>query len=109
VLSVQVRYDEGVAIRIDPEPCVDVREGGGEASERERIGQPFSPAKIHIPSADIIAKLEGDLDRYVSASAWLTRRGRRTSHVCKLVAREREILCLTTVTSPGLHREGEEP
>ena len=38
----QVRYDEGVAIRIGPEPCVDAREGGGEASAGERIGQPLS-------------------------------------------------------------------
>jgi hypothetical protein len=39
---VQVRYDEGVAIPIGPEPCVVVREGGGEASAGERIGQPSS-------------------------------------------------------------------
>jgi len=39
---VQVRYDEGVAIRIGPEPCVDIREGAGEASAGERIGQPLS-------------------------------------------------------------------
>jgi hypothetical protein len=39
---VQVRYDEGVAIRIGPEPCVDIREGAGEASVGERIGQPLS-------------------------------------------------------------------
>jgi len=47
---------------------VGVREGGSEASARERIGQPLSPAKIHIPGADAIAKVEGDLDRRVSAS-----------------------------------------
>jgi hypothetical protein len=40
--SVQVRYDEGVAIHIGPEPCVAVRKGGGEASVGERIGQPLS-------------------------------------------------------------------
>ena len=38
----QVRYDEGAAIRIGPEPCVDIREGVGEASAGERIGQPLS-------------------------------------------------------------------
>ncbi len=38
----QVRYDEGVAIRIGPEPCADIREGAGEASAGERIGQPLS-------------------------------------------------------------------
>ena len=39
---VKVHYDEGVAIRIGPEPCVDVRENVGEASAGERIGQPLS-------------------------------------------------------------------
>jgi hypothetical protein len=42
---VQVRHDEGVAPRIGPEPCVVIREGGGEASAGERIGQPLS-AKV---------------------------------------------------------------
>lgn len=40
--AVQVRCNEGVAIRIGPEPCVGVREGDGEASAGERIGQPWS-------------------------------------------------------------------
>jgi hypothetical protein len=39
---VQVRHDEGVAIHIGPEPCVVAREGGGEASVGERLGQPSS-------------------------------------------------------------------
>ena len=38
----QVHYDEGIAIRIGPEPCVAIREGGGEASAGECIGQPLS-------------------------------------------------------------------
>ena len=36
---VEVHHDEGVANRIGPEPCVGVREGVGEASAGERIGQ----------------------------------------------------------------------
>jgi hypothetical protein len=39
---VQVRYDEGVAIRVGPEPCIAVREDRGEASVGERAGQPLS-------------------------------------------------------------------
>ena len=39
---VQVHCDEGVAIHIGPEPCVVTREGDGEASAGERIGQPLS-------------------------------------------------------------------
>ena len=38
----QVRCDEGVAIYIGPKPCVCAREGAGEASAGERIGQPLS-------------------------------------------------------------------
>jgi group II intron reverse transcriptase/maturase len=38
----QVHCDEGVAIHIGPKPCAVVREGGGEASAGERIGQPLS-------------------------------------------------------------------
>jgi hypothetical protein len=39
---VKVRHDEGLAIRIGPEPCVGTREGVGEASVGERTGQPLS-------------------------------------------------------------------
>jgi hypothetical protein len=39
---VKVHYGEGLAIRIGPEPCVGTREGDGEASVEERIGQPLS-------------------------------------------------------------------
>ena len=38
----QVRYDEGVAIHVGPEPCTVVREDRGEASVGERAGQPLS-------------------------------------------------------------------
>jgi hypothetical protein len=86
--SVQVRYDEGVAIHIGPEPCVAVRKGGGEASVGERIGQPLSLVKIHILGADAVAKAEGNTYGHVNASARTARRGRRTWHVQTLVARE---------------------
>jgi hypothetical protein len=75
---VQVRHDEGVAIRIDPEPRAVVRKGDSEASVGERIGQPLSLAKIHILGADAVAKAEGNMDGRVSASAWTAQRGRRT-------------------------------
>ena len=38
----QVHYDEGVATHIGPEPCVVAREGKGEASAGEHIGQLLS-------------------------------------------------------------------
>ena len=56
----EVRYDEGVAIRIGPEPCVTTREGGGEASAGERMGQPLSRERLQIPGADAVAPAEGN-------------------------------------------------
>ena len=38
----EVLCSEGVAIHTDPEPCVVVREGGGEASAGDRAGWPLS-------------------------------------------------------------------
>src|SRR5450759_3836840 len=46
----QVHYDEGVANRIGPEPCVGIREDDGEASVGERIGQPLSRESKIIPA-----------------------------------------------------------
>ena len=83
----QVHYDEGVAIHIGPEPCVGVREDGDEASVGEGIGQPLSRETLN-PGADAVSSAEGDTNRRIIASAWSTRRGRRTWHVWKLVARE---------------------
>ncbi len=42
----EVRHDEGVAIRIGPEPCAVTREGDGEASAGEHIGQPWSRERV---------------------------------------------------------------
>ncbi len=107
----QVRRDDGVAIHIGPEPCAVVREGGSEASVGEHIGQPLSLAKIHIPGADAVAKAEGNTDGRVSASARTARRGRRTWHVWKLVAREPGDPTSDQLQTKrlGPHREGEEP
>ena len=84
----QVRHDEGVAIRIDPEPCAVVRKDDSETSVGERIGQPLSLAKIHILGADAVAKAEGNMDGRVNAGVRTPRRGRRTWHVQKLIGRE---------------------
>ena len=55
----QVRYDEGVAIHIGPEPCGDIREDGGEASAGECAGQPLSPENQRIPDAHAVNYVEG--------------------------------------------------
>jgi hypothetical protein len=85
---VQVHYDEGIAIRIGPEPCVGTREGDGEASAGERIGQPLSRENLYDPGADVFVPTEGNMDGCDIASIRLTRRGRRPWHVRKLLVRE---------------------
>jgi hypothetical protein len=55
---VQVHCDEGVAIRIDPESCAEVREGVGEALTGARTGQPWSRER-GIPGADVVWVTEG--------------------------------------------------
>ena len=42
----EVHCDEGIAIYIGPEPCVGIREGVGEASAGECIGQPLSRERM---------------------------------------------------------------
>ena len=58
----QVHCDEGVANRIGPEPCAGVREGTGEASAGECIGQPLSRERIINVGADRVEDLEGNTD-----------------------------------------------
>ena len=105
----QVHHDEGVAIYIDPEPCVGVREDGDEASVGESIGQPLSRESLN-PGADAVSNAEGNTNRRIIASARSTRRGRRTWHVQTLLAREPGDLAIDrSAGAAGPHREGEEP
>ena len=55
----QVPYGEGVATRIGPEPCADVRKGAGEASAGECTGQPLNRERPIIPGADTVPNVEG--------------------------------------------------
>jgi hypothetical protein len=84
---VKVRHDEGEAIHIGPEPCVAVRKGVDEALVEEGAGQPLSH-EIRISGCRPVSKAEGNTAKCVIASTWLTRRGRRTWHVSKLLGRE---------------------
>ena len=106
----EVRHDEGVAIRIGPEPCVTTREGGGEASAGERMGQPWSRERLQVPGADAVAPAEGNMDGGDIASARPTRRGLRHWHVWTLLEREPgDLLPGQGAYCPGPRREGEEP
>ena len=75
----QVRCDEGVAIHIGPKPCVCAREGAGEASAGERIGQPLSRESQIIPGADVLIPTEGDMAERDNASVPTARRGWESS------------------------------
>jgi hypothetical protein len=87
---VQVHYDEGVANHIGPEPCAGVREGVGEASAGERIGQPLSRESYSFPGADAFVSRKATL-RARNASARTARRGLRPWHVRTLLRGNREI------------------
>ena len=105
----KVHYDEGVAIHIGPEPCVGIREGDGEASAGERIGQPWSRESKIVPSADVVVITEGNTDGGASASARPTRRGRRPGHVRTFLAREPGGFGFGLwLDTTGPHREDEE-
>jgi len=85
---VQFHCNEGVAIHIGPEPCDHAREGMAEASAGVRAGQPWSHEIVLVPDADTLQTVEGNIQRRVIASDEGVRRGRRTWHARKLLARE---------------------
>ena len=106
----RVRRDEGLAIRIGPEPCAVVREGAGEASAGERAGQPLSRESDISQGADAVTYAEGHTVGHANASVLPTLRGLRPWHVRKLLAREPGDLQLDhSQVRGGSHREGEEP
>jgi hypothetical protein len=103
---VQVHCDEGIANHIGPEPCAGVREGVGEASVGDRIGQPLSREIGLFPGAHAVLLAEGNMDGRAIASARTTRRGRRPWHVQTLLVREPGDLMLDQGGSPPLARIG---
>ena len=107
----QVHYDEGIANHIGPEPCAGVREDVGEASAGERAGQPLSRDRKVILGADAVCVAEGNMSKCANASAWATRRGRRTWHARMLHVREPGGLRVgrRLYWADGPRREGEEP
>jgi hypothetical protein len=106
---VQVPYDEGVAIRIDPESCAVAREGFGEALTGGRIGQPLSRESL-LRGADAVETAEGNMAGGVIASHPTTPRGLRPWHVRTLLAREPGDLVADHRPRPsGPHREGMAP
>ena len=107
----QVHCDEGVAIRIGPEPCAGVREDVGEASAGECVGQPLSREINLDPGADAVCWAEGHAGGRAIASVSFDS-ARSETLACT------DALCTETGRSAvhpdygntaGSHREGEEP
>jgi len=107
---VQVHCDEGVAIRIGPEPCAGIREDVGEASAGECVGQPLSRDRKLEPGADAVCSAEGHAGGRAIASVQPTRRGLRPWHAQTLFARKPGDLSFgQSQCRAGPCREGEEP
>ena len=108
----QVHYDEGVAIHIGPEPCAGVREGVGEASAGERIGQPLSRESDLIPGADAVRMCGRQHGRArqrerPDGPAWSETLACADAP-CTGTGRSHGRPAAVSVP-PGPHREGEEP
>jgi hypothetical protein len=89
---VKVRCDEGVANRIGPEPCTGAREGAGEASVGECIGQPLSRESIKSGCRRCAISGRQHGRAHLNASARTAQRGQRPWHVhTLLVSGNREI------------------
>src|SRR6266581_2677133 len=71
-------YTEGVAIHGDPEPCVDVPRGRGEASVGARAGRAIEPRNQCVRGAHTVHDVEGHTGGSASASCCRTPRGLRT-------------------------------
>lgn len=84
----KVPHSKGLAIHTVPESCVVHREVWHEALTGVHIGQPLSRDKRENSGADVFHSTEGNRVECVTASARLTRRGRRPWHVCTLLVRE---------------------
>jgi hypothetical protein len=107
---VKVRDGEGVVTHIGPEPCVGTREGAGEASAGERIGQPSSREIRNVSGADAFDNAEGNTGGPAITRVRTARRGRRPWHVRTLFARELgDLASDQRYAAAGPHRKGEEP
>ncbi len=80
----RVHYDEGLATRIGPAPCVSGGDVRGEASAGESIGQLRSREIIN-RDADAVVPAEGNTDVRVNASPHPVPRGHQTWHVPTLL------------------------
>src|SRR5664280_1373329 len=76
--ELRVLYVEGLATHDDPESCVDVPRGRGEALAGARVGRAIEPRNHLVRGADVVETAEGTIAGGAIASRQGTPRGRRT-------------------------------
>lgn len=111
--GVKVHSDEGIASHIGPEPCAGIREGAGEASVGEHIGQPLSHEILVIPDADAVEIAEGNTNGRVYCElpndpAWSETLACMETP-CTGTGRSLDWPYAPSFGVDGPHREGEEP
>src|SRR5664280_2258568 len=58
--ELRVLYVEGLATHDDPESCVDVPRGRGEALAGARVGRAIEPRNQRVRGADVVETAEGN-------------------------------------------------
>jgi hypothetical protein len=81
-------YIEGVATHDDPEPCVDVREGAGEASVGAHVGQAIEPRNGQFGVPTLLVGRKATLPAALSRVVGGSRAVGEPVHAWKLHARE---------------------
>lgn len=105
----QVCCIEGLANHGGTESCAVIREGLGEASTGEHMGQPLNRESLSFRVPTRCPSRKAIRTGALFASARTTRRGRRTWHVWTLFVREPGDLGFGRRCTAGPCREGEEP
>src|SRR5664279_1441785 len=67
--ELRVLYVEGLATHDDPESCVDVPRGRGEALAGARVGRAIEPRNHLVRGADVVETAEGT----IAAAYWAIR------------------------------------
>ena len=105
----KVRHDEGLANHIGPEPCVDIREGVGEASVGEYTGQPLSRDRISNPNADAVTCSGRQHDRARHSRAPVRFGVVIDPGMCRRSLYGNRDISGSARRKPGPHREGLRP
>ena len=96
----QEPYVEGVATHDDPESCSGAREDAVEALTGARAGRVSSRVIMHIPSADTVTEVEGNMSTPTSRGAADWARSKTLCTYGTFLRENREILSSPAVMVP---------